>query len=89
MLRVQKQPAKRRSSAAGKGGARGSKAAAAATLAPSTGVSTGAAAGPSRQDWRTAKVQKSDNAVPIGKQLKVSVFTGGHMRGLKPGPPDD
>ncbi|KAL3150968.1 hypothetical protein ABBQ32_000711 [Trebouxia sp. C0010 RCD-2024] len=58
-----KQPAKRRSSASAKsGGARGSKAAAAATLAtPATGTS--------KQDWRTAKVQK-DSAVPIGKQLK-------------------
>lgn len=70
---LQKQPAKRRSSAAAKaGGARGSKATAAATLATAPGAPA-SAAGASKQDWRTAKVQKQ-NAVPIGKQLKVGLY---------------
>ena len=68
---LQKQPAKRRSSAAAKsGGARGSKATAAATLATPAGTTVGAA-GTIKQDWRTAKVPKAESAVPIGKQLKV------------------
>ena len=80
---MQKQPAKRRSSAAGKAGARGSKAAAAAaTLVTAAGTSAGATTGPSRQDWRTAKVQKLANAVPIGKQLKVRLCTSQAMHNL-------
>lgn len=70
---LQKQPAKRRSSTAAKaGGARGSRAAAAVTLATPAGTMA-SAAGTSKQDWRTAKVQKAESAVPIGKQLKVSL----------------
>ena len=72
----QKQPAKRRSSAAAKaGGARGSRAtAAAATLATPAGTMA-SAPGTSKQDWRTAKVPKAESAVPIGKQLKVRLQT--------------
>ena len=72
----QKQPAKRRSSAAAKaGGARGSRAtAAAATLATSAGTMA-SAAWASKQDWRTAKVPTAESAVPIGKQLKVRLQT--------------
>ena len=72
---LQKQPAKRRSSAATKtGGARGIKAAGAATLATAAGTAAGGT-GAGRQDWRTAKVQKAESAVPIGKQLKVRMQT--------------
>ena len=67
---VQKQPANRKSGAASKAGSgRNSK--------PPAAVSDmimppGPATGQSKQDWRTAKVQKPASAVPIGKQLKVS-----------------
>jgi len=66
---VQKQPANRKSGAASKAGSgRNSKAPAAA---PDTAIPSGPATGQSKQDWRTAKVQKPASAVPIGKQLKV------------------
>ncbi len=67
---VQKQPANRKSGAASKAGSgRNSKPPAAA---PDTTMPPGPATGQSKQDWRTAKVQKPASAVPIGKQLKVS-----------------
>ena len=71
LLHLQKQPAKRKSSAAKAGGARSGKAAVATTLATSAGAGSSASAGPGRQDWRTAKTQKGERVVPIGKQLKV------------------
>lgn len=69
---LQKQPVKRKSSAAAKSGAaRGSKASA---TAAEIAIPSGSAAGQHHQDWRTAKAQTNASAVPIGKQLKVSTL---------------
>lgn len=66
--REKKQPANRKSGAASKAGSgRNSKPPAAVS---DMVMPPGPATGQSKQDWRTAKVQKPASAVPIGKQLK-------------------